>query len=134
MDGLYVNLIELAYKHSVCCRYCYFKANFASSVVLDYDFSAAVAAWPATCVTTPMIGATTSACQCVPIELLYVKAEEKGATNLLTWATASEFDNSHFELERSSDGQKFEPIEKIDGAGTTVEEQRYELVDAKDKY
>lgn len=100
---------------------------------LVWDFSAPFAAWPVACNTPPanISGNLTSpACICTPVELLYVEAEEQGATNVLKWATASEFDNSHFELERSADGQKFEPIGKIDGAGTTVEEQRYQLVDA----
>ncbi len=67
---------------------------------------------------------------CVPVELLYFTAEADNDANLLEWATATELENSHFEVERSIDGNKFEAIGKVDGAGTTVEEQRYSFVDA----
>ncbi len=103
--------------------------------VLAWDFTTYFDDWTAAGVSCDIEPANVSGmlmddCVCVPVELLYVKAEEQGVTNLITWATATELDNSHFEVERSVDGQKYEPIGKVDGAGTTVEEQRYEFVDA----
>ncbi|MEZ4850307.1 MAG: hypothetical protein R3B93_17175 [Bacteroidia bacterium] len=38
---------------------------------------------------------------------------------MITWITNKEFENSHFEVERSLDGISFEVIGKINGQGTT---------------
>ncbi len=66
---------------------------------------------------------------CVPVELLAFTGEAQDATVVLDWMTASEIDNSHFEIERSFDGNKFETLGKVQGAGTTVELQSYNYVD-----
>jgi DNA uptake protein ComE-like DNA-binding protein len=42
----------------------------------------------------------------LPVELLSFKANQKNNTNLLTWQTASEKNNSHFDIERSTTGQE----------------------------
>jgi hypothetical protein len=55
----------------------------------------------------------------LPIELLYFKAIcNKNIVNL-KWATASETNNNYFTLERSVDGENFEVIDKITGAGNS---------------
>ena len=46
----------------------------------------------------------------LPVELLSFKATADKDHIDLTWATASELNNSHFELERSEDGKSFKMI------------------------
>lgn len=46
----------------------------------------------------------------LPVEWLYIKTSSKNTTTLISWATSNETDNSHFILERSSDGIYFEMI------------------------
>ena len=69
---------------------------------------------------------------CLPVELLDFKAVYEEASDLvqLTWATASELDNSHFEIEHSVDAKSWNPIGKVEGAGTTLEEMRYAFTHA----
>jgi len=73
----------------------------------------------------------------VPVELLHFTASAKdGHTAQLDWATASELNNSHFEILRSYDGITFEQIDVVDGNGTTNEVIDYAYTDftiAKDK-
>lgn len=66
---------------------------------------------------------------CVPVELTFFKGTIAGNTNVLSWGTASEFDNSHFEVQHSIDGKNFSTIGKVEGTGTTVETQHYEYID-----
>ncbi len=46
----------------------------------------------------------------LPVDLLYVKAKKQENNVLVQWATASEINQSHFEIERSSDGKNFNYI------------------------
>jgi hypothetical protein len=47
----------------------------------------------------------------------------------LTWLTASETNNSYFELQRSTDGITFTTIGKVTGAGNSTQEKRYDFID-----
>lgn len=49
----------------------------------------------------------------------------------LYWITAQEVNNSGFEVQRSTDGRRFETIAWIDGAGTTSEAQKYTYLDRR---
>lgn len=51
------------------------------------------------------------------------------AGNLLKWETASETNNSHFELQKSTDGKRWDVIETIKGAGTTDLIHDYQVYD-----
>ena len=55
------------------------------------------------------------------------KAESGG--NKLSWTTFSEENNSHFEIERSSDGTYFEKIGALDGHGTSDTKNLYSYLD-----
>ncbi|MCP3931185.1 MAG: T9SS type A sorting domain-containing protein [Bacteroidetes bacterium] len=48
---------------------------------------------------------------------------------VLNWTTESELNNDFFTVERSFDGRDFEAIEKIAGAGTSLESQTYQFLD-----
>ncbi|MEM0993358.1 MAG: SdrD B-like domain-containing protein, partial [Bacteroidota bacterium] len=65
----------------------------------------------------------------LPVELLRFKAQADKDHIDLTWATASEINNSHFELERSEDGKTFKQIARIEGNGTTLETMYYDYED-----
>ncbi len=69
---------------------------------------------------------------CTPVELVTFEAEYNKTDDLvaLTWVTASELDNSHFEVEHSLDAKTWVPIGKVDGNGTTIERHRYTFEDA----
>ena len=45
--------------------------------------------------------------------------------NELQWTTATELNNSHFEIERSVDGITWDVIGEVLGQGTTLEETNY---------
>jgi len=49
---------------------------------------------------------------------------------MLKWATASEVNNSHFDIQRSIDNKKFETIGSVKGAGTSVKKVNYSFTDA----
>lgn len=67
----------------------------------------------------------------LPVDLLYFNAQ--GVTNSarLSWATATETNNHHFDIERSSDGSSFTKIAEVDahGTGTSLLQQNYEYTD-----
>jgi hypothetical protein len=51
----------------------------------------------------------------LPVELLSFNGKNTGESNLLTWQTAGELNNSHFFIERSTDGTIFQEIGKVKG-------------------
>ncbi len=63
------------------------------------------------------------------IELLSFEGRAEAIGNYLHWATASENQNSHFEVERSLDGVNFEMIGKVMGADNSHTVQTYEFMD-----
>ncbi len=73
---------------------------------------------------TPMI---------LPVEFLGIDARPIGRTVEVTWSTASERDNSHFVVERSSDGSTFSPIGIVEGAGTSTSRRDYRFLDEAPK-
>lgn len=66
----------------------------------------------------------------LPVELVALKAAYLGQHRAeVTWSTASELNNDHFDIERSSDGYEFESISLIKGAGTSNDISDYSYVD-----
>ena len=67
----------------------------------------------------------------LPVDLLGFTAEPLGNKNaLLHWTTASEINNSHFDIERSYDGRTFEAIGKVAGNGNSQHQIEYSYTDA----
>lgn len=68
----------------------------------------------------------------LPIELLSFDAEPEGNGVLCKWVTASEINNDYFEIERSSNGEDFKTIGKVDGfgAGTSTTTREYKFLDS----
>jgi hypothetical protein len=67
----------------------------------------------------------------LPVELLEFYAVSKGQNVNLYWSTASEKNNSYFEVERSADGIHFSAIGRVNGAMNSSEVNRYELDDTQ---
>jgi len=65
----------------------------------------------------------------VPVELIRFEATELNGKVLLSWATETELNNRGFEVEKSVDGENWQVIGWVDGAGTTLIPQEYELLD-----
>ena len=64
----------------------------------------------------------------LPVELLYFYAEKENENVRLDWQTATEINNSHFDVEWSTDGINFEKIGEVAGAGTTNDVQFYDFL------
>lgn len=67
-----------------------------------------------------------------PLPVLFsgFEAARKGCTALLSWSTAMEKDNDHFEVERSIDGRDFQVIATVRAAGNSSGERQYQFEDA----
>ena len=66
----------------------------------------------------------------LPIELAYFKAEKKGDSAILTWATTSEKENLGFDVEVSIDGKKYRKIGFVSqGTGTSSVVLQYTFTD-----
>jgi hypothetical protein len=65
----------------------------------------------------------------LPISLLSFEAEKQFNSVILTWATLSEINNDFFTIEKSKDGEQFEFVGTVRGAGNSLEKLRYELID-----
>lgn len=61
----------------------------------------------------------------LPVEWMFFTGENMNDHNQLQWATASEKDASHFEVERSYDAVSFEKIGTVRAAGTSSETNFY---------
>lgn len=69
--------------------------------------------------------------QALPIQLAFfnaAKLNEKHAD--LTWASVSETNSSHFEIERSLDSRNWQKIGQVDAAGYSNDLLRYSFLDA----
>ena len=65
----------------------------------------------------------------LPITLINFSGTQSNNGNQLNWKTASEKNNSHFDLERSEDGKRFEKIITIKANGNTNAQQSYSYLD-----
>ncbi len=65
----------------------------------------------------------------LPVELVGFTAEPQGADALLRWATASEQNNDHFDVEASADGTTFRRLGQVAGHGSSTQAHKYQWVD-----
>jgi hypothetical protein len=73
---------------------------------------------------TPVHRRTVTLDVIVPVELVSFSAMKDKNDVVLTWFTATETNNSGFEVQRKTDGE-FESIAFVEGKGTTTEVQNY---------
>ncbi|MBS1558665.1 MAG: T9SS type A sorting domain-containing protein, partial [Bacteroidetes bacterium] len=78
---------------------------------------------------SPFALASSSLVNPLPITLSYFKAVLDNGVAKLVWETESELNNDFFTLERSADGNVFEPITTLKGAGTTSVTTDYSYID-----
>ncbi|MCU0421985.1 MAG: T9SS type A sorting domain-containing protein [Bacteroidia bacterium] len=72
---------------------------------------------------------TTWANSVLPVKLLSFTAQMKSGRNELFWATSNEVNNYGFEIQKSSDGDNFETIGFVKGAGNSSQIMNYSFVD-----
>lgn len=65
----------------------------------------------------------------LPVTWLKFEGNYLGEAIQLNWATGSEENNSHFEIERSPDGRDWELINTVNGAGTSSQVNTYQSID-----
>ena len=65
----------------------------------------------------------------VPVELVSFTILSNEENIILNWRTATELNNSGFDVERSQDGKEFIKLGFIQGHGTTTQQQDYTFVD-----
>jgi hypothetical protein len=66
----------------------------------------------------------------LPIETVEFKGQKTTIGNKLEWKTVSENQSDYFTIEKTIDGQTFEIVGKVDGAGSSNKVVDYELIDA----
>lgn len=64
-----------------------------------------------------------------PVTLLSFNGQYEGNKVPLKWATATEQNSSHFDIERSTDGQKYETIGQVKAGGNTATKLDYSFID-----
>ena len=67
----------------------------------------------------------------IPVELISFTAQRIDAGVELNWKTATETNNSGFNIERSKDGENFTQIGFVNGRGTTTEITSYNYLDTE---
>jgi hypothetical protein len=77
------------------------------------------------------LGTTDLSSTPLPIELLFFEAQAEGPVVHTSWATATEQDNAHFIVERSTDGLLWYQVNELPGAGTSNQLLHYSAVDER---
>lgn len=67
----------------------------------------------------------------LPVEWLFLRAEEQGASVALHWATASEQGSAWYDVERSADGARFSFLRRVPAAGQSLSERHYAFTDGQ---
>ncbi len=70
----------------------------------------------------------------LPVELIDFQTRLTNEGGVLTWRTASELNNSGFEVQHSKDGLNWKQLAFVKGSGTTLEEQAYKWLDSNIEY
>ena len=65
----------------------------------------------------------------LPVSLTTFTSNQEGKSIVLDWVTASESNNSHFILERSTNSSEFHPLGEVEGAGTSTSANTYQYID-----
>jgi hypothetical protein len=65
----------------------------------------------------------------LPVSLISFTARVSGSTVILDWITASEANNAHFVIERSTDQKNWKKVGSIMGKGNSKEKNDYILID-----
>ena len=66
----------------------------------------------------------------LPVSFVSFSATIRNSGVLLKWITAAEFNNDHFEVQRSASGEDWTLLETVKGSGNTATDQHYTSFDA----
>ncbi|HEY0040214.1 MAG TPA: hypothetical protein VGB71_06090, partial [Flavisolibacter sp.] len=66
----------------------------------------------------------------LPITLFQFRGEDVNGMHKLFWATSTELNSSHFEIERSGDGTQFLYLSRLDAKGTNSNRTEYVAMDS----
>jgi len=106
--------------------------SMASAPATGSYFRAIITPIGSVCYNISSLDVTSEGIIALPVELVSFKAQHHSSGVNLAWATASEKDNSGFEIEVSSDGKTFRKIGFVESkVGTTTIKQQYSFVDTK---
>ena len=64
----------------------------------------------------------------LPVELMYYNASRSFNGALLNWATASEVNFSHYEIQYSTNGNNFSVVGEVSGTGSETSQATYQFV------
>ena len=79
--------------------------------------------------TTGTFGISVTSPQPLPVEMLYFEGVGYETTNLLKWATSSEYNSNYFLIQRSIDGYEWRSVGQKGSAGNSNELIEYSYVD-----
>jgi hypothetical protein len=79
---------------------------------------------------SPFTTASSTAENSLPISLLYFKPYVVDKEVKLVWETASELNNDFFSIEKTIDGEIWQNIGRVGGAGNSSKKQQYHFTDA----
>jgi hypothetical protein len=65
----------------------------------------------------------------LPVKLIRFTAEESGVQTVINWVTSSERNNSHFVIEKSTDGKSFHAIGSVPASGNENKVSAYAFTD-----
>ncbi len=77
------------------------------------------------------VGSTDAVNTPLPITMRSFSAEARIGTVELKWKTESEVNNDYFTIQKTSDGERFYDVAKVNGAGTTTSPRSYRVVDSQ---
>lgn len=64
-----------------------------------------------------------------PVKMISFNGKKEGLSALLKWSTANEFENHHFDIERSTDAVNFIKVGTVAGSGTVTTTRNYQFTD-----
>lgn len=70
-------------------------------------------------------GSAGISCTPLHVEIIDFFGVQREGYNELNWTTGAEYNNSHFVVERSLDGENYEVIGEVSGQGNSLDETRY---------
>jgi hypothetical protein len=65
----------------------------------------------------------------LPVEFMGMDGYTNGSFNIIEWQTASEYNSSHFIVERSVDGKHYSYVSTVPSVGNTVSMSSYRAID-----
>ena len=84
---------------------------------------------PGSSVVYDLVCGPTSTCGALPVKLIAFDVQKISGQAVLNWVTASEINNSHFEIERSQDLVHWNQIGRVEGNGNSQITRRYTYTD-----